>query len=189
MFSEECGQNASAGVAMKKHGLALDKVGAEYSKEYRQKHGVDLDNLSAELAKKSKEHLERYLKAHPEIDKDKLEGGIAAPYEPGEEQPQSMPPVDGELMSRVVLRLVTDKAGFYCAGREAVTPKVKGLLEPDIGNLEGLKVFGDVATGWVSVTTYHLHGESGKPDVKEADAPSRVKYFFRKLNDGWYNGQ
>jgi hypothetical protein len=184
-----CERNEELRIVMKKHGLELGRVAEEYSKEYLQKHGVDLEKLSAEAAKRAKEHLERYLKAHPEIANQTSEGALAVPYEPGEEQPPSLPPVDEELMSRVVLRLVTDKAGFYEQGREAVTPKIKDILEPDLGNLEGLKVPGDAATGWVTETTYHLHGEPGKPDVKEADAPHRVECCFRNLNGRWYNGQ
>ncbi len=153
-FCEEA--NAKVRAAMKRHGLELGKVFAEYGKGYRQKHGVDLDKLSAEAAKQP------------------------AP---------SLPPADGELLSKVVLKLVTDKAGFYAEASEAITPKVRDVLAPDYGNLEGLTVSRDVATGWVTRTLYHLKAEPGKPEVKEADPPERVQCCFRKLNGRWYNGE
>ena len=169
--------------AMKKYGLETGKVMAEYSKEYRQKHGIDLDKLAAEAEKHFKEHAEKYLKAHPEIARSP---GIAIPmpYEPGEKTGPSPPPVDGEILSKVVLRMVTDKIGFYEEACEAIRPKVKDILTPDYGDLEGLKVSGDRATGWVAVTRYHLGG-----NTKEAEAPVRVECCFRKVNGKWYNGE
>lgn len=169
--------------AMKKYGLEIGKVMAEYSKEYQQKHGIDLDKLAAEAQKHNKEHAEKYMKAHPEIARTP---GIAIPmpYEPGEKPEPSLPPVDGEILSKVVLRMVTDKIGFYEEACEAIRPKVKDILEPDCGGLEDLKVSGDKANGWVTVTPYHLAG-----NTKEADAPVRVECCFRKLNGKWYNGE
>jgi hypothetical protein len=171
---------------MKKYGLETDKVMSQYNKEYKRKYGVDLDKLQAEADKRSKERFDRHLKSHPEIAKAKSDVAVPVPYEPGEAPEPSPPPFDSEMLSRVVLGLVSDKAAFYAEASEATVSKVKDVAEPDYGDLHGLTVSGNSAAGWVTVTTYCLHMRPGKPDAREPNPPHREQHCFCKLNGRWY---
>ena len=114
------------------------------------------------------------------------------PVNLGEEPGPSLPPVDQVLLSKVALKMVTDKAAFCEEVKEFMTPKVPKVKDPldlayDYGDLEGLIESGNTAKGWVAGTMYHLQGQPGKPDVKVADPPQRLLRCFRKLNGRWYN--
>lgn len=100
-----------------------------------------------------------------------------------------LPEVDRQLLREIVLRRVTNKSAFYRESSEALVPKIKDPLAPSYGDLEGVAVSKDAATGWVPMTLYYLKGEPGKPDMIKAGSAQRVERHFRRLNGRWYNGQ
>jgi len=182
-------EEPKVGAAMKKYGLGVETVMKEYTKQYRDKHGVDLEKLQAEIDRRRQERLKEYLNDHPEA--RTVQGDLEAVTVPAEVQPKlSMPPFDHELLREIVLRSVTDNAGFYTDVNRAIRPAKKNdTLRPTLGPLERVTITGDRATGWITVTNYHLAFEADGIERKEADPPWPQRMHFRRLGGRWFVGQ
>ena len=178
---------------MKKHGLDGERLWAEYDKRYLAAHGVDLAKIKADLRRRGRERLERYLKEHP-AERAEVEEAIREhpedadlflpPPGPGDEPDPALPELDDTILARVIPTLVTDRAGFYEAASEILTPKVKhwGGYDDVFGDLKGPVVTGDAAKGWVAWTRSQI--KNGTRDLWE---PVRVVRTFRRRDGGWYN--
>jgi hypothetical protein len=199
IFHQE--RNVTARAAMKKYGLAIDTVFAEYNKAYHQKYGVDLDKLQAEVDEYNKKNTKPLVDlpglgtdvklrgaqaTNPRQPRPRITPAPTASSEPGQKSAPSLPDTDGDLLAKVVLRLVTDKAGFCEEAQEAITPKVRGRLAPDYGDLEAITVSRESATGWLTVTYYSLSAKGGLETRNSYH--ERVPVPFRKLNGRWYVG-
>ncbi len=183
---------------MKKHGLELQKVEAEYNKRYRELHGVDLDKILAERRKRNLELFEARWKEHPEEREEgekllkehpELLACDPAEFQPGEKPGPDLPEPNMELTAKVISSQLIDKAGLYEEAMEFLTPKVKDPKGGDsvfgdfvFGDLQGVTVSGDTARGWVLWTQY-----VGVNGVKKANKPVQVLRRFRRLNGRWYN--
>jgi hypothetical protein len=174
--------------AMKKYGLGVETVMKEYTKQYRDKHGVDLEKLQAEIARRRQERLKKYIEDHPEA--RVVTDDYEAVTVPAEAEPKlSMPPFDHELLREIVLRFVTDKAGFYAEVNGATIPAKKNdTLRSTLGPLERVTITGDRATGWITVTNYHLAFAADGIERKEPDPPRPQRMRFRRLNGRWFLG-
>jgi hypothetical protein len=172
---------------LKKHGIESSKVWKEYIRQYKVQHGVDLDKLAAQIEKYNREFFEAYRKNNPEGSNPPPGQTVALPYGSDTESEYSFPPIDVELLSKIILPRISDKASLYEEMTESMTPKVRDELAYDYGNLEGVTESGDKAEGWVAMTMYALEGRPGKGFVKVASPPTQLKRCFHKLNGRWYN--
>ena len=175
-------------VIMKKHGLELPEIWAEYNKRYLATHGVDLAKLGAEIMKRERgrreisrkkyptewEELENYLKEHPEANDT-----IFFPPGPDEEPDPPLPELDDELFAKAtetMMSRVTIKAAFYEEASEII--RSTGDEAPnwvsDSEDLRGVAVSGDSARGWV---VWNFRGRE----------PTRLLQTFRRLDGRWYN--
>lgn len=183
-------QEAKLRATLKKYGLDSHAIDAAYARKYREMHGFDLKKFWADAERCCRKRLDEYFAAHPQLRKQDFI--IPADAEEGSDDPE----MDFDVLTKVALQLVANKAAFYEEAMELLTPergrplnatvlgqrsKATSILAPDYGDLQGLKITGDLATGWVTMTSYHLSG-----GVKVADPPQRLLRSFRRLNGRWY---
>lgn len=168
---------------MKKYGVEVDKVMKRYVEEYKKKHGVALP--TEEIAGRDVEK--------PKTDKPTVSGALAASADsvapvPNGPPPPSLPPVDNDILRKLVLQMVTDKAGFYAEAMETYLPhgRQSDSLLPEYSNLEELRVSGDEATGRVTMTTFMLRGAPGEPERREKSLVIRGQALFRRLDGRWF---
>jgi len=189
-----------------KHGVDLEKLEAERARRYHERMKKYLDDLpKAANAKDGLVTVPAPAEAQPEPSVPPLVAvpqpagvppeppvpAIWGPPMPAEEEPEpSMPPIDYELLRDVVLRLVADKAGFYEEVNRAIRPEKKeDLLRATLGPLQRVAMTGERATGWITVTGYHLARRSDGIERKEADPAWPRRLHFRRLGGRWFLGE
>jgi hypothetical protein len=93
-------------------------------------------------------------------------------------------PLDFELWRKIVLRRLSDKAGFFSDTRD-LTLKRGGEF-PQFGPLYDIRVAGDAATGLTTMTTsFEKSDETGIKKVYTTDVKT---HHFRRLNGRWFVG-
>jgi hypothetical protein len=154
---------------MRKYGLDNGDMDREYRKRYREARGVDLP--------------QNYLKVISEEDNKKPK--LKATPVVGPPPPDASHPLDERILAEAALRIVTDKAGFYEEATKALVRDPADL--PKWGDLHGVVVSGDSATGWADITGYYWSAEGGgRPEKKVSQVFRDQKFGFRKSNGRWF---
>jgi hypothetical protein len=165
---------------LKKFGVEISVVDAEFYRLYKAKYGADPKKLRADWDDKLAKALAAYAKKHRE--KPLTPDSYTIPESVAKEVGPPPQDDDPELLRKILKEKVTDKLAFVV---EAVAATRSADAHPSrIGSLKNVRVQGDVATGQAAETTYGYHKGPREPAKKVANS-SDSTFRFRKTKDGW----
>lgn len=165
---------------LEKFGVEEKVINAEYFKCFREKHGVDIDKLIAEHEKAHKK-----APKSPEKEKTATPPGIAVPspfpegrqVDPG----PPLPPTDQDLLRKVLLARISDKAGFFAAVENVLANRE---WDSNFSKLENLTIQGNTATGCAHTVIFCLTAAPGKQE-KKVGSVVKEAFNFRKWKGSW----